>query len=177
VGAWDSTELCWRAVLRPADISAAREFALRYGEPLPTRLASLYPGVTHLLPASARIANSARTPLAAMARLLSQQPDWSTSSSDVAALTHRLMRAQLPMALAQRIAVAQMQPSDLFEVADARTRAALQARGWSEEQWCERAERWRPWRAYAMAHLLAAPLPRSVARERDVRMPAASPVS
>jgi AraC family transcriptional regulator of adaptative response / DNA-3-methyladenine glycosylase II len=169
VGAWDSTELCWRAVLRPASTTAAREFALRYGEPLPARLAALYPGITHLLPSSTRLVSAARTPLAAVARLLSQQPEWSTSSSDVTALTHCLMRAHLPTTLAQHIAVAQLQPSDGFDLADPRLRAALQVRAWSEQQWRARAERWRPWRAYAMAHLLAAPLPRSVAHERGAR--------
>jgi AraC family transcriptional regulator of adaptative response / DNA-3-methyladenine glycosylase II len=174
VGTWDSTELCWRAVLRPADATSAREFALRYGERLPARLAALYEGITHVLPSSARVASAARTPLAAMARFLNRQAEWSTSSRDVAQLTHCLMCAQLPAVLAQHIAMAQLQPSDLCDLADPRLCNALQARGWSEEQWLARAQRWRPWRAYAMAHLLAAPIARSLSHERSMREPVTS---
>ena len=174
VGSWDGTELCWRAALRPAAAASTREFALHHGERLPTHLAALYPGVTHLLPSSARLASSARTPLAAVARFLNRHADWSTASRDVAQLTQQLMRAQLPAALAQHIALAQLQPSDVCDLSDPRLRTALQARGWSEEQWLARAERWRPWRAYATSHLLAAPAPRLLSRERSMREPAAS---
>jgi AraC family transcriptional regulator of adaptative response / DNA-3-methyladenine glycosylase II len=120
VGAWDSTELCWRAVLQPAS-AASGEFAERYGQRLPSRLASLYPGVTHAMPTPVQIAGAVPSSgaLGAVAQFLCQPMGWATASTETLELTQRLRRARVPDGVAQLIAGAHLQPSDVFNPKDA----------------------------------------------------------
>jgi AraC family transcriptional regulator of adaptative response / DNA-3-methyladenine glycosylase II len=60
---------------------------------------------------------------------------------------------------AKSIAALHLHPSDVFNTKDALLREALARLTGTrdEQQWLRRAAPWRPWRAYAAAHLLAAP--------------------
>jgi AraC family transcriptional regulator of adaptative response / DNA-3-methyladenine glycosylase II len=159
VGAWDSTELCWRATLQHGGVSRADDFAARYGQRLPARLVHVYPGITHVMPAAARMVTAPCAALAAVARFCQQQ-DWASASTEELQLVQALRKAQVPQAVAESIAAAHLRPSDVLDLRDPRLRAAfadLTAAARDEAVWIRRAAPWRPWRAYAAAHLLAAP--------------------
>ena len=61
----------------------------------------------------------------------------------------------MPPVLAQYIAAWHRREPDAFHAGDVELARAIAARGGDPRDLAARAERWRPWRAYAVAHLLS----------------------
>jgi AraC family transcriptional regulator, regulatory protein of adaptative response / DNA-3-methyladenine glycosylase II len=169
VGAWDSTEHSLRVALQySAHVEVAASFALHHGTRLPQRLAGVYPGVTHVFPtptqavrAAAEIESDSGAALEAVARFLSEHADLAVHGDAVQELSDRMVQADVPRAIAQSIVMAQLHPSDACNFAEPGLVAALEtatSRRLTRQQWEQRAQRWRPWRAYAIAYFTAAPL-------------------
>ena len=157
-GAWDAAEQALRVTLEQTAVVPAHELALRHGARLPRALAGLYPGVTHVLPTLAQAARCASLEVAA--RVLIEQRDAMARCQGVQDLEELLSAAGLAPHLAQAIAVAQLQPTDAFDPMAPQVLATLETasgKRFTAQQWLQRAERWRPWRAYALAHFMAAP--------------------
>jgi AraC family transcriptional regulator of adaptative response / DNA-3-methyladenine glycosylase II len=173
-GAWAGFEIATRAILEQ-DITtvAARALASslvdEWGQRLDASLGQLYAGVTHLFPESAQLADAdlsaLRMPraradaLQVFARALASHP---TMLSQGRSLQESLrILTSLPGIddwTAQHIAMRELREPDAFPATDvALLRAAqrLLGRRLSPAQLLQRAERWRPWRAYAAAHLWA----------------------
>ncbi|HEV3322257.1 MAG TPA: AlkA N-terminal domain-containing protein [Solirubrobacteraceae bacterium] len=174
-GAVDGAELAARAVLGqqisvPAARTAAARLTQALGEPLPAPDGSL----THLFPTPAAIAAAApgelpggparrRHTLQALARLLADGELAIDPGSDRAELRARLLA--LPGVgpwTAEYIAMRALADPDAFLPTDLGVRHALEALGRGDPAASGRcsprdaarvAERWRPWRAYALQHL------------------------
>jgi len=174
-GAVDGAELAARAVLGqqisvPAARTAAARLTQALGEPLPTPDGSL----THLFPTPAAIAAAApdelpggparrRHTLQALARLLADGELAIDPGSDRAELRARLLA--LPGVgpwTTEYIAMRALADPDAFLPTDLGVRHALEALGradpassgaCSPRDAARVAERWRPWRAYALQHL------------------------
>ena len=161
----DGPEVAVRAVLgQQVSVAGARTIAGRltqaYGTPLATPSGSL----THLFPASAALAaldpenlpmpRSRGRALVALARAL--------ATGDVA-LDRGPDRSEVRMRLlalpgigpwtADYIALRALGHPDVFLPTDLGVRAALAAIGVDLHQSADAAERWRPWRSYALLHL------------------------
>jgi AraC family transcriptional regulator of adaptative response / DNA-3-methyladenine glycosylase II len=170
-GAWDGFELAVRAVLgQQITVSAARTLASKlvteYGEPLGGRAPSPA-GLTHVFPGAARLAR-AKLALLGMPRM--RAAALSSLAAAVVADPHVFSaRRSLDETIAQLreldgvgewtaqyIAMREFREPDAFPAADV---ALLRAMGDAEGRrptpraLLERAERWRPWRAYAAQHL------------------------
>jgi AraC family transcriptional regulator of adaptative response / DNA-3-methyladenine glycosylase II len=170
-GAWDGFEQAVRAVLgQQITVSGARVLAGRmvatYGKPLTDPAGAL----THLFPAPQAIARadltglgmprSRATALSAVAAALIADPDLfgTRRSLDEAIETLRAIKG-IGDWTANYIALRQLREPDAFPAADIGLMRAL-----ADETGCrpnprelaERAECWRPWRAYAAQHLWAA---------------------
>jgi AraC family transcriptional regulator of adaptative response / DNA-3-methyladenine glycosylase II len=179
VGAWDDAECSLRMALQySAQREALCNFALRHGSPLPQRLAGIYPGVTHAFPTPAEAAGAAvsdssaavDSPVGAVARFLLEHTDLALCSDDVRQLSERMGRAGVLPVLAHSIAMTQVHPSDVFNIAERHLPATLEGatgKRFTSQQWTQRAQRWRPWRAYAVAHFMAAPLQCRACRAAD----------
>jgi AraC family transcriptional regulator, regulatory protein of adaptative response / DNA-3-methyladenine glycosylase II len=174
-GAVDGAELAVRAVLgQQISVIAARTAAARLtqalGEPLPAPDGTL----THLFPTPAAIAAAApeelpggparrRHTLQALARLLAEGELAIDPGSDREELRARLLA--LPGVgpwTTEYIAMRALADPDAFLPTDLGVRRALEALGSAESAFnggCSSreaarvAERWRPWRAYALQHL------------------------
>jgi AraC family transcriptional regulator of adaptative response / DNA-3-methyladenine glycosylase II len=170
-GAWDGFELAIRAVLgQQITVSGARVLAGRmvaaHGKPLAEPAGPL----THLFPAPQAIASAnlaslgmpgARaTALSAVASALIADPDLfgTRRSLDEAIETLRGIRG-IGDWTANYIALRQLREPDAFPAADIGLMRALAdetGRRPTARELTERAESWRPWRAYAAQHLWAA---------------------
>jgi AraC family transcriptional regulator of adaptative response / DNA-3-methyladenine glycosylase II len=174
-GAVDGAELAVRAVLgQQISVRAARTAASRLtlalGEQLPAPDGTL----THLFPAAAAIAAAdpsalpgapprRRATLQALARLLAEGELSIDPGSDRAELRARLLALPgIGPWTVEYIAMRALCDPDAFLPTDLGVRRALQAlggadpalRGGCSPRDAERlAERWRPWRAYALQHL------------------------
>ncbi len=171
-GAWDGFELAIRAILGqqitvPAAVRLAGRLAAQYGEPLPEAWAR--EGLTLAFPTAERLAAEDLSTLGmpgARARAL--------SSMGAAAVADPALfgpRQDLDSALkalkalpgigewtAQYIAMRQLREPDAFPAADIGLMRALEtpeAGRPTPAQLLDRAEAWRPWRAYAALHLWA----------------------
>ncbi len=177
-GGWDGFELAVRAVLgQQVSVGAARrlagELVERYGEPLPAT-AGGNPGLSRLFPTAQRLAGAAVIELGMpRARRAALQALASAAAADrnlfrpfgtveEAVARFRAIRG-IGEWTAQYIALRALREPDAFPAPDAGLlRGAAQVAGMfagrrpGVDDLVERAEPWRPWRAYAAQHLWAA---------------------
>jgi AraC family transcriptional regulator of adaptative response / DNA-3-methyladenine glycosylase II len=173
-GAWDGFELAVRAILgQQITVAGARGLAAKlvgtYGESLP-RASGGAPGLTHVFPCPERLAaedlsrlgmpKARGAALAALAGAVADDPQiFGPRRSLEEAI--RQLRA-LPGVgewTAQYIAMRELREPDAFPAADIglmRAMANGTGRRPSPRELLARAERWRPWRAYAAQHLWSA---------------------
>jgi AraC family transcriptional regulator, regulatory protein of adaptative response / DNA-3-methyladenine glycosylase II len=174
-GAVDGAELAVRAVLgQQISVSAARTAAARLTQALGEPLKAPDGTLTHLFPTPAAIAAAApeelpggpahrRHTLQALARLLAEGELTIDPGSDREEVRARLL--QLPGVgpwTTDYIAMRALADPDAFLPTDLGVRRALEALGrcgpapneeCSPREAARLAERWRPWRAYALQHL------------------------
>ena len=162
-GAWDAFEIAVRAVLgQQVSVAAARTFATRLVEAHGSPLAAATDAVTHLFPGPEALAKAdlkeigltgarARTLNALAAAVRGGRVDFANAEE---------LRAQL-MAVpgigawtAEYVAMRGLSDPDAFPGGDlVLQRMAGRGKRLPEKQLLERAEQWRPWRAYAVLHL------------------------
>jgi len=173
-GGWDIFEVAVRAVLgQQITVGRARELAAdlvrRYGEPLRATEGSEVGGLTHVFPSAERLSaadpSQLRMPrsrsrcLAALAAAAAREPALFRPGQDPEKAMERL-RA-LPGVgewTAQYVALRGLREPDAFPAADVGLLRAMStldgaAARPTPEELHDRAERWRPWRAYAAQHL------------------------
>lgn len=170
-GAWDGFELAVRAILgQQVSVAAActllGTLVSLYGEPVQTHARS-DPRLSHLFPAPERLRDAdlavlgvprqrARA-LSALARAAAGEPDLFSANQPFAAARARLQ--SLPGIgewTAQYIAMRALREPDAFPAADLGLLRAMTGefgRRPKPRELLARAERWRPWRAYAAVHL------------------------
>jgi AraC family transcriptional regulator, regulatory protein of adaptative response / DNA-3-methyladenine glycosylase II len=169
-GAWEGFELAIRAVLGQqitvrGAIRLAGRLVAAYGEPMRLPDGEL----THTFPEPRRLANaqletlgmprSRAAALSAVATAVARNPDIFTVSISLEETVQRLR--SIPGVgewTAQYIALRQLREPDAFPASDIGLRRALadhHGRRPDAAEILERAEQWRPWRAYAAQHLWA----------------------
>lgn len=183
-GAWDSFELCVRAILGqqitvPAAARLAGRIAETWGTPLEEPAARAL-GLTRLFPTADQLAGADIAALGLMpgARAVAISRLAAAAAADPALLGPRRDLEEAVLALkalpgigewtAQYIAMRALQETDAFPAADVGLLRALvdaDGRRPSPAELLARAERWRPWRAYAAAHLWASFAPADDARK------------
>lgn len=170
-GAWDGFELAIRAVLgQQITVTAAVRLASRlvatYGEPLATPS----PGLSHFFPSPEVLAGADLTTLgmpksraatlSAVAAARLENPEIFANSCGLEAAVERLRAIRgVGEWTAQYIALRQLREPDAFPASDLGVmRALTDEHGLrpKADEVLARAERWRPWRAYAAQHLWAA---------------------
>lgn len=168
-GAWDPFEVAVRAVLgQQISVAGARTLAGRLvalcGRPLPKRLAR--PGLTHVFPSPADVADadvarvglpSARAAaLKAFARAVADGSFVLAAPKGLADFEERL--TALPGFgpwTAHVVALRALGEGDAFPDGDLGLVKAMERAGVAKGRIAARAERWRPYRAYATLHLWA----------------------
>lgn len=173
-GAWDGFELAVRAILsqQVSVVSAARlsgKLVSQFGQPLTAELAAICPDITHVFPAPAQLThadiNMPGIPgrrgiaLSSLARAVVAEPGILSQRNTLEA-TVQALRALPGVSewTAQYIAMRELREPDAFPAVDAGLIRAMQAicgHRLSADEVLRRAENWRPWRAYAAAHLWA----------------------
>ena len=173
-GAWDGFELSVRAVLgQQITVHAARMLAGKitagYGSPLADEAANLI-GLTHFFPSPSQLAQadvetlamprSRGRALVGLAAAAAADPELfgARRSLDEAVAELRALPG-IGEWTAQYIAMRALREPDAFPSADIGLMRALEGPGGlrpTAAQLLARAERWRPWRAYAASHLWAA---------------------
>jgi len=170
-GAWDGFELAIRAVLgQQITVTAAVHLAARlvaaYGEPMTNPAL----GLSHFFPRPEVLANADLTTLglpktraatlSALARALLENPEIFGNDRALEPAVQRLRAIPgIGEWTAQYIALRQLREPDAFPASDlGLMRALSDDRGVRPKvlEVLARAERWRPWRAYAAQHLWAA---------------------
>ncbi|HUH84399.1 MAG TPA: AlkA N-terminal domain-containing protein, partial [Stellaceae bacterium] len=183
-GAWDGFEIAVRAILgQQITVAAASKLAGKlvraFGEALPPDLGA-EPGLTHVFPTPARLAAAdiaalgmpaarARA-LNALAAAVAADPRLFGPRQSLEAAVERLRALPgIGEWTAQYIAMREMREPDAFPAADiglARAMADADGKRPTPATLLARAERWRPWRAYAAVHLWSSqhrsPAPREV---------------
>ena len=171
-GAWDGFELAMRAIFGqqitvPAATKLLGKLVQAYGDPLPANDSE---GLTHLFPAPTRIAGADLAALgmpgararsaSALAQIIADDPMiFSRGASLEDAIAKLRTLPGIGEWTAQYIAMRELREPDAFPAADVgllRALAAPDGRRPSPAELLARAERWRPWRAYAALHLWAA---------------------
>jgi AraC family transcriptional regulator, regulatory protein of adaptative response / DNA-3-methyladenine glycosylase II len=179
-GAWDGFELAVRAIFGqqitvPAAIKLLGKLVAAYGAPLPAGLRD-GEGLSHLFPSPARIAGADIAGLGMpKARAMAVTSLASAIAADPAIFSRSASLEETVAKLrslpgigewtAQYIAMRELREPDAFPAADiGLLRAMADADGLrpSPAALLARAERWRPWRAYAAQHLWAACIPHPV---------------
>ena len=176
-GSWDGFELAVRAVLgQQVTVKAAVRLAGLLVETCGTRLALPGPnveGLTHVFPTAAQLAelDSATLPmpraraqaLVSLAASVVADPGIFDAGRTLDDVVGRLRALKgIGEWTAQYIAMRELREPDAFPTADVgllRALAAPDGRRPTAQQLLARAERWRPWRAYAALHLWMADLP------------------
>lgn len=168
-GAWDSFELGVRAILgQQITVAAARTLAARIVAACGKPLAAPHGALTHLFPTPAALAAApleslglTRARAAALRGFAAAAADGSLKLDELGSAEEAEARlVQLPGIgpwTAQYIAMRAVHDPDAFPAGDLIVRQAL-ARGGklpTERETLARAERWRPWRAYATLALWA----------------------
>lgn len=172
-GAWDGFELGIRAILgQQITVTAARGLAAklvaRFGAPIADTRANAS-GLTRVFPTASRIAETdlsalgmPRARIQALQSLAQAQVDdpqlFGVRGDLNEAITHLCTLKGIGEWTAHYIAMRQLRHSDAFPVGDvALMRALADAEGLrpTPKQMLTRAEKWRPWRAYAAIHLWA----------------------
>lgn len=170
-GAWDGFELAMRAVLgQQITVAAAVRLAGRLVAAHGPRLAAQDGELTHVFPRPEAVAAADLTSLGmpasraatlsavAAAALADPHLFDATSGLDDAVRRLRSIRG-VGEWTAQYIALRQLREPDAFPAADIgllRAMARREGRTRSSSELLERADTWRPWRAYAAQHLWAA---------------------
>jgi AraC family transcriptional regulator, regulatory protein of adaptative response / DNA-3-methyladenine glycosylase II len=188
-GAWDGFELAVRAIFGqqitvPAATRLLGKLVAAHGTLLPASTRDVE-GLSHLFPSPARLAsadlavlgmpNARATAVASMAEAITADP---TIFSRGASLEQAIAKLRLLPGIgewtAQYIAMRELREPDAFPAADIglmRAMAAAEGRRPSPAELLSRAERWRPWRAYAALHLwaggIAHPVPSGKTHERE----------
>jgi AraC family transcriptional regulator of adaptative response / DNA-3-methyladenine glycosylase II len=189
-GAWDGFELAIRAILgQQITVSAARGLAAKLvaliGTPLEDARANAA-GLTHVFPSAAHVAQADLSKLGMPRARIQALQSLAQAHVDDPALFG--VRRDLDAAIeqlcalrgigewtAQYIAMRELRESDAFPVGDvALLRAISNLRGSriTSQEMLKRAERWRPWRAYATIHLWA-----SLAAGAAAQAPAPKPAA
>jgi AraC family transcriptional regulator, regulatory protein of adaptative response / DNA-3-methyladenine glycosylase II len=172
-GAWDEFEVAVRAVLGQqitvrAAVGLAGRLVQRYGEPLSETLRGETP-LTHVFPRPARIACADLTTiglprararaLSTLAAALAEDPHVLGAGRSLGECVTRLERLSgIGEWTAQYLAMRELREPDAFPVGDVglkRAIARLEGRPQTSREPLAKAERWRPWRAYAAQHLWA----------------------
>jgi AraC family transcriptional regulator, regulatory protein of adaptative response / DNA-3-methyladenine glycosylase II len=172
-GAWDGFELAMRAILgQQITVAAARSLAAQlvatFGTPLEDERANAA-GLTRVFPEAARLAKADLSGLGmprariralqALAQAQVEDPELFGARRGLnEAITKLCALRGIGEWTAQYIAMRQLRESDAFPVGDVALIRALATLTGSEitpQEMLDRAERWRPWRAYAAVHLWA----------------------
>jgi AraC family transcriptional regulator of adaptative response / DNA-3-methyladenine glycosylase II len=179
-GGWDGFELAVRAILgQQITVVAARRLAqqlvARHGQPVPPQYA-IHPALIRVFPAAARLARvrsiglgmpAAREhSLKALAAAVAADPDLFRQHGTIETAIERLrtIRGIGPWT-AHYIALRAMREMDAFPSTDIgllRGMAGIGAACSSSARLEQRAESWRPWRAYAAQHLWTSDATRSL---------------
>jgi AraC family transcriptional regulator, regulatory protein of adaptative response / DNA-3-methyladenine glycosylase II len=172
-GAWDGFELAVRAVLgQQITVVAARRLAAKlvatYGEPLAAAVAEEGSGLTSVFPAPARLVTvnlatlgmprARAATLVALANAAASDPRLFERTHDLDAAIARLRALPgIGEWTAQYVAMRALREPDAFPAADiGLLRAMADGTRPTPAALLERAEAWRPWRAYAAQHLWSA---------------------
>jgi AraC family transcriptional regulator of adaptative response / DNA-3-methyladenine glycosylase II len=141
--------------------AAAARLVEEHGDRLDAGLGQIHAGVTHLFPTPAQLADVGEgdAALQALARAVVHEPTVFNQRRDLEESLCVLRRLPgIDEWAAQQIAMRELREPDAFPSTDARLLQAMQrllGHRVTPEQLLTRAERWRPWRAYAAAHILA----------------------
>jgi AraC family transcriptional regulator of adaptative response / DNA-3-methyladenine glycosylase II len=173
-GAWDGFELAVRAIFGqqitvPAATKLLGGLAAAYGAPLPAAIGD-GEGLSHLFPTPAGLAKADLAVLGmpkaraiavmSLAQAIAADPAiFSRGASLEQAIAKLRSLPGIGEWTAQYIAMRELREPDAFPAADVgllRAIAAADGRRPSPAEMLSRAERWRPWRAYAALHLWAA---------------------
>ena len=176
-GAWDGFELAVRAMLGQqitvaGAIGLAGRLVTRYGERLDSTVPAL-PGLTHVFPhpevlaaadlSAAGMPKARANALSALAAAVAIDPKIFGPRRSLEEAIIQLRRlAGIGEWTAQYIAMRELREPDAFPAADIgllRALADADGRRPSAIELLARAERWRPWRAYAAQHLWASHVP------------------
>jgi len=169
-GAWDGFELAIRAVLGqqitvPAAVQLASRLVARYGQPL----SDPQPGLTHLFPEPALLAQTDLSELGlprSRAKTLSAVAAAVIADPDLLSAGHSLEEAVARLRAVpgigdwteHYIAMRQLREPDAFPAADVGLMRALTDPSGQRPDAAallQRAQAWRPWRAYGAQHLWA----------------------
>jgi len=171
-GAWDGFELALRAIFgQQITVAAATKLLGRlvaqFGAPLPAAVRD-GEGLSHLFPTPMRIAGADLTTLGmpgaramaatSLARVIAADPAIFGRGASLEQAIAKLRRLPgIGEWTAQYIAMRELREPDAFPAADVGLLRAMAVDGRrpSPPQLLSRAERWRPWRAYATLHLWA----------------------
>ena len=166
-GAADGFELAVRAILgQQVSVRAARTFAGRIADANGTPLERPVDGITHLFPTAEQLAGSSLASLglttaragtlAQVAELVAAGDVDLSGTADPAATAGRLLAVPGigPWTIAY-VSMRALRDPDAFPVGDLGVRAGFRALGLPSAPAAmrEHADRWRPWRAYAVMHL------------------------
>jgi AraC family transcriptional regulator of adaptative response / DNA-3-methyladenine glycosylase II len=173
-GAWDGFELAVRAIFGqqitvPAATKLLGRLVAAHGAPLPAATRD-GEGLSHLFPSPARLAkadvaalgmpNARASTVTSLAAAISTDPAiFSRGASLEEAIAKLRSLPGIGEWTAQYIAMRELREPDAFPAADIgllRAMPAADGRRPSPAELLSRAERWRPWRAYAALHLWAA---------------------
>jgi AraC family transcriptional regulator of adaptative response / DNA-3-methyladenine glycosylase II len=173
-GAWDGFELAVRAIFGqqitvPAATGLLDRLVQTHGELLPITTKD-GEGLSHLFPLAARLATADLAVLGmpqaramavtSMAQAIAADPAiFSRGASLEEAIAKLRLLPGIGEWTAQYIAMRELREPDAFPAADVgllRAMAVADGRRPSPAELLSRAERWRPWRAYAALHLWAA---------------------
>jgi AraC family transcriptional regulator of adaptative response / DNA-3-methyladenine glycosylase II len=173
-GGWDGFELAIRAILgQQVTVVAAKRLAGQlvalHGKPVPRSLEN-HPGLTHTFPTSKRLASvesmglgmpTARiTTLRAMAEAAVRDPNLFRPLGTIEEAIARLRAIPgIGEWTAQYIALRAIRETDAFPTSDVgllRGIAKVDGIPATPARLLQRAETWRPWRAYAAQHLWSA---------------------
>ena len=173
-GAWDGFELAVRAIFGqqitvPAATRLLGKLVQAFGDPLPAAMRESE-GLSHLFPSTARIAKENLATLGipgaraqavtSLAQAIVADPAiFSRGANLEDAIVKLRSLPGIGEWTAQYIAMRELREPDAFPAADVgllRALADADGRRPSPSELLSRAERWRPWRAYAALHLWAA---------------------
>jgi AraC family transcriptional regulator of adaptative response / DNA-3-methyladenine glycosylase II len=173
-GAWDPFELCVRAILGQqitvvAAVQLAGKMVSRFARPLSPALGNVVDGITHVFPEPELLA---KADIASLGMPRARALALNTMAQRFAANPHilqggesleeavRTLRALPGIGewTAQYIAMRELREPDAFPAADVGLMRAIEnmtGRRPNATELLRMAERWRPWRSYAAAHLWA----------------------
>jgi AraC family transcriptional regulator of adaptative response / DNA-3-methyladenine glycosylase II len=180
-GAWDGFELAVRAIFGqqitvPAATRLLGRLVVAHGARLPATTKDLE-GLSHLFPLPSRIAaanlavlgmpHARAMAVTSLAAAMAADPLIFSRGADLEAAIVKLRSlAGIGEWTAQYIAMRELREPDAFPAADIglmRAMAAADGRRPSPAELLARAERWRPWRAYAAMHLWTAAIAHPIA--------------